>query len=132
MCLRHRVPSTLRCVTPVYPPPPDCRLPKRQSKFLFLNEVSALAVNITVTQSFRTISSSSNESKALCAYLGMEEAVDYGSDTSVPGDARTVSDTPMPEVQPPTLSPLSERDDANAPLAPHSTPGSDDAIIRTS
>ena len=36
----------------------------------------------------------------------------------------------MPEVQPPTtLSPFSERDDANAPLAPHSTPGSDNAII---
>ena len=36
----------------------------------------------------------------------------------------------MPEVQPPTtLSPFSERDDANAPLAPHSIPGLDDAII---
>uniref|UniRef100_M4BH06 Uncharacterized protein n=1 Tax=Hyaloperonospora arabidopsidis (strain Emoy2) TaxID=559515 RepID=M4BH06_HYAAE len=36
----------------------------------------------------------------------------------------------MPEVQPPTtLSPFSERDDANALLAPHSTPGSDDVII---
>ena len=59
----------------------------------------------------------------------MEEAVDYGSNTSVPGDARKISDTPMPEVQPPTtLSPFSERDDANAPLAPHSTPGLDDAI----
>ena len=60
----------------------------------------------------------------------MGEVVDYGSDTSVPGDARAMSDTPMPEVQPPTtVSPFSERDDANAPLAPHSTPGSDDAII---
>ena len=60
----------------------------------------------------------------------MEEAVDYGSDNSVPGDTRTMSDTPMPEVQPPTtLNPFSERDDANTPLAPHSTPGSDDAII---
>ena len=56
--------------------------------------------------------------------------MDYGSDTSVPGDTRTMSDTPMPEVQTPTtLSPFAERDDANAPLAPHSTPGSDDAII---
>uniref|UniRef100_M4C6P9 Uncharacterized protein n=1 Tax=Hyaloperonospora arabidopsidis (strain Emoy2) TaxID=559515 RepID=M4C6P9_HYAAE len=77
------------------------------------------------------MSSSSNESKALCEYLGMEEAVNYGSDTSVPGDARTMSNTPMPEVQPPTtlLSLFSNRDDANAPLAPHSTPGSDNAII---
>ena len=36
----------------------------------------------------------------------------------------------MPEVQPPTtLSPFSERDDVNTPLAPYSTLGSDDAII---
>uniref|UniRef100_M4BZ17 Uncharacterized protein n=1 Tax=Hyaloperonospora arabidopsidis (strain Emoy2) TaxID=559515 RepID=M4BZ17_HYAAE len=60
----------------------------------------------------------------------MEEAVDYGIDAIVPGDARTMIDTPMLDVQPPTtLSTFSERDDANAPLAPHSTPGSDDAII---
>ena len=60
----------------------------------------------------------------------MEEAVDYGSNTSVPGDARKMSDTPMSEVHPPTtLSPFAERNDANAPLAPHSTLGSDDAII---
>ena len=56
--------------------------------------------------------------------------MNYGSDTSVPGDSRTISDTPMLEVQPPTtLIPFSERDDANAPLAPHSALGSDDAII---
>ena len=42
----------------------------------------------------------------------MEEAVDYGSDTSVPGDARTMSDTPMSEVHPPTpLGPFAERDE---------------------
>ena len=56
--------------------------------------------------------------------------MDYGSDTSVPGDTRTMSDTPVPEVQfTTTLSPFSERNDANAALAPHSTLGSDDAII---
>ena len=66
-----------------------------------------------VTQSFSTVSSLPNESKALCAYLGMEEAGDYGSDTSVSGDARTMSDTPMFEIHPPTaLSPFAERDDA--------------------
>uniref|UniRef100_A0AAV1VAN4 Uncharacterized protein n=1 Tax=Peronospora matthiolae TaxID=2874970 RepID=A0AAV1VAN4_9STRA len=60
----------------------------------------------------------------------MEEAVDYISDSSIPGDERTTSDAPMPEVQPPTaLSPFFERDDMNAPLALHSTPGLDDAII---
>ena len=32
----------------------------------------------------------------------MEESVDYGSDTSIAGDARTMSDTPMSEVHPPT------------------------------
>ena len=59
------------------------------------------------------MSSSSNESKVLFAYLGMDEAVDYGSDTSVPGDARTMSDTPTSEVHPPTaLIPFAERDDA--------------------
>uniref|UniRef100_M4BAS7 Uncharacterized protein n=1 Tax=Hyaloperonospora arabidopsidis (strain Emoy2) TaxID=559515 RepID=M4BAS7_HYAAE len=60
----------------------------------------------------------------------MEEAVDYGSDTSVSGDARTMSNTPMSEVRPPTtLSPFAERYNANAPLAPHSTLSLDDAII---
>ena len=39
--------------------------------------------------------------------------MDYGSDTSVSGDARTVSDTPMSEVYPPTtLSSFAKRDDA--------------------
>ena len=59
------------------------------------------------------MSSSPNESVALCTYLGMEESVEYGSDTSVSGDARTVSDTPMSEVYPPTtLSAFAKRDDA--------------------
>ena len=39
--------------------------------------------------------------------------MDYGSDTSIAGDAGTMSDTPMSEVHPPTtLSPFAERDDA--------------------
>uniref|UniRef100_A0AAV1VLZ7 Uncharacterized protein n=1 Tax=Peronospora matthiolae TaxID=2874970 RepID=A0AAV1VLZ7_9STRA len=38
-----------------------------------------------------------------------------------------MSDSPMPEAQPSnTLSPFSERGDASAPLAQHSTPGSDE------
>uniref|UniRef100_M4BQA2 Uncharacterized protein n=1 Tax=Hyaloperonospora arabidopsidis (strain Emoy2) TaxID=559515 RepID=M4BQA2_HYAAE len=42
----------------------------------------------------------------------MEESVDYGSNTSIAGDARTMSDTPMSEVRPPTtLSPFAERDE---------------------
>ena len=43
----------------------------------------------------------------------MEASVDYGSDTSLACDARTMSDTPLSEVHPPpTLSPFAERDDA--------------------
>ena len=37
--------------------------------------------------------------------------MNYGSDTSVPGDARTMTDTPMSEVHPPTpLGPFDDRD----------------------
>uniref|UniRef100_A0AAV1TDF6 Uncharacterized protein n=1 Tax=Peronospora matthiolae TaxID=2874970 RepID=A0AAV1TDF6_9STRA len=74
--------------------------------------------------------SSSKETKPLCDYLGIEDAVDYGSDTSVQGDTGTVSDSPMPEAQPSnTLSPFSERGDASVPLAQHLTPGSDETTI---
>ena len=42
----------------------------------------------------------------------MEESVDYGSDTSLAGDARTVSDTSMSEVHPPTpLSSFADPDE---------------------
>ena len=42
----------------------------------------------------------------------METSVDYGSDTSLAGDARTMSDTPMSEVHPPThLGPFADRDE---------------------
>ena len=38
--------------------------------------------------------------------------MDYGSNTSIAGDARTMSDTPMSDVRPPTtLSPFAERDE---------------------
>uniref|UniRef100_A0AAV1TKI2 Uncharacterized protein n=1 Tax=Peronospora matthiolae TaxID=2874970 RepID=A0AAV1TKI2_9STRA len=76
------------------------------------------------------MSSSPNERQDFREYPETGQVVDYGSDTSVPGDAKTTSDTYMPEVQPSTtLSPFDERDDTNAPLAPYSTPDSDDAII---
>ena len=40
----------------------------------------------------------------------MEESVDYGSDTSLAGDARTMFDKPMSDVHPPTpLGPFAER-----------------------
>uniref|UniRef100_A0AAV1UDA6 Uncharacterized protein n=1 Tax=Peronospora matthiolae TaxID=2874970 RepID=A0AAV1UDA6_9STRA len=74
--------------------------------------------------------SSPNESKTLSDYLGIEEAVDYGSDTSVHGDAGTISDSPMPEAQPSyTPNLFSERGDVSAPLAQRSASGSDENII---
>ena len=46
--------------------------------------------------------------------------MDYGSDTSLAGDARTMSDTPMSEVHPPSpLGPFADRDEGfvtNNPL----------------
>uniref|UniRef100_A0AAV1TJX2 Uncharacterized protein n=1 Tax=Peronospora matthiolae TaxID=2874970 RepID=A0AAV1TJX2_9STRA len=76
------------------------------------------------------MSSSPNESKTLCDYLVVEEAVNYGSDTSVHGDTGTMSDSLMPEAQPSnTPYPFSERGDASAPLAQHSASGSDETII---
>uniref|UniRef100_M4BJ96 Uncharacterized protein n=1 Tax=Hyaloperonospora arabidopsidis (strain Emoy2) TaxID=559515 RepID=M4BJ96_HYAAE len=42
----------------------------------------------------------------------MEESADYGSDTSLAGDARTMSDTPMSEIHPPTsLGPFADPDE---------------------
>uniref|UniRef100_A0AAV1U894 Uncharacterized protein n=1 Tax=Peronospora matthiolae TaxID=2874970 RepID=A0AAV1U894_9STRA len=76
------------------------------------------------------MSSSPNESKALCDYLGIEEEVDYGSDTSVRSDTGTMSDSLMPEAQ--TLNapnPFAERGDASAQPAQHAASGSDESII---
>uniref|UniRef100_A0AAV1VI57 Pheromone n=1 Tax=Peronospora matthiolae TaxID=2874970 RepID=A0AAV1VI57_9STRA len=64
------------------------------------------------------MSSSPNESKALCDYLGIEEEVDYGSDTSVRGDTETICGSLMPEAQPSnTPNPFSDRGDASVPPA---------------
>uniref|UniRef100_A0AAV1T5X6 Uncharacterized protein n=1 Tax=Peronospora matthiolae TaxID=2874970 RepID=A0AAV1T5X6_9STRA len=76
------------------------------------------------------MSLSPNELKTLCDYLDIEEAVDYGSDTSVQGDTGTMSDSPMSEAQPSnTSSPFYERGDASAPPAQHAATGSDETII---
>uniref|UniRef100_A0AAV1T5X4 Uncharacterized protein n=2 Tax=Peronospora matthiolae TaxID=2874970 RepID=A0AAV1T5X4_9STRA len=76
------------------------------------------------------MSLSPNELKTLCDYLDIEEAVDYGSDTSVQGDTGTMSDSPMSEAQPSnTSSPFYERGDASAPPAQHAASGSDETII---
>uniref|UniRef100_A0AAV1U0V2 Uncharacterized protein n=2 Tax=Peronospora matthiolae TaxID=2874970 RepID=A0AAV1U0V2_9STRA len=76
------------------------------------------------------MSSSPNESKALCDYLGIEEEVDYGSDTSVRGYTGTMAGSLMPEAQPSnTPYPFAERGDASAPPAQYSASGSDETII---
>uniref|UniRef100_A0AAV1TLK1 Uncharacterized protein n=1 Tax=Peronospora matthiolae TaxID=2874970 RepID=A0AAV1TLK1_9STRA len=76
------------------------------------------------------MSSSPNESKALCDYLGIEEEVDYGSDTSVRGDTGTMSGSLMPEAQPlNTANPFAERGGASAPPAQYAASGSDETII---
>uniref|UniRef100_A0AAV1TSM0 Uncharacterized protein n=1 Tax=Peronospora matthiolae TaxID=2874970 RepID=A0AAV1TSM0_9STRA len=76
------------------------------------------------------MSSSPNESKALCDYLGIEEEVDYGSDTSVRGDTGTTSGSLMPEAQLSNApNPFAERGGASAPPAQHAASGSDETII---
>uniref|UniRef100_A0AAV1V483 Uncharacterized protein n=1 Tax=Peronospora matthiolae TaxID=2874970 RepID=A0AAV1V483_9STRA len=76
------------------------------------------------------MSSSPNESKALCDYLGIEEEVDYGSDTSVQGDTGTTSGSLMPEAQlSNTPNPFAERGGASTPPAQHAASGSDETII---
>uniref|UniRef100_A0AAV1TJK9 Uncharacterized protein n=1 Tax=Peronospora matthiolae TaxID=2874970 RepID=A0AAV1TJK9_9STRA len=76
------------------------------------------------------MSSPPNESKALCDYLGIEEEVDYGSDTSVRGHTGTMSGSLMPVAQPSnTPNPFAERGDASAPPALHAASGSDETII---
>uniref|UniRef100_A0AAV1VFB2 Uncharacterized protein n=1 Tax=Peronospora matthiolae TaxID=2874970 RepID=A0AAV1VFB2_9STRA len=76
------------------------------------------------------MSSSPNELKTLCDYLGIEEAVDYGSDTSVQGDTGTMSGSLMPEAQlSNTPNPFAERGGASAPPAQHAASGSDETII---
>uniref|UniRef100_A0AAV1UGQ1 Uncharacterized protein n=1 Tax=Peronospora matthiolae TaxID=2874970 RepID=A0AAV1UGQ1_9STRA len=79
------------------------------------------------------MSSSPNESKALCDYLGIEEEVDYGSDTSVRGGTGTTSGSLMPEAQlSNTPNPFAERGGASAPPAQHAASGSDETIITNS
>uniref|UniRef100_A0AAV1U4M4 Uncharacterized protein n=2 Tax=Peronospora matthiolae TaxID=2874970 RepID=A0AAV1U4M4_9STRA len=76
------------------------------------------------------MSSSPNESKTLWDYLGIEEEVDYDSDTSVRGDTGTTSGSLMPEAQlSNTPNPFAERGGASAPPAQHAASGSDETII---
>ena len=77
-----------------------------------------------------TMASPPHESLTLYSYLGIDEEVDYGSDTNVPGEERKTSDSPVQEARPHTApNPSAERGEANAPLAPHQTLIVGDAII---
>ena len=71
-----------------------------------------------------------HEPSTLFSYLNIDEEVDYGSDTNVPGEESTTSDSPVQEARPHTApNPFVEHGEANAPLEPHQTPLVGDAII---
>ena len=89
--------------------------------------------NLTVLATRTTMASPPHESLTLNSYLGIDEEVDYGSDTNVPGEERTTSDSPVQEARPHTApNTFAEHRDANAPLAPHQTPIVGDTIITKS
>ena len=76
------------------------------------------------------MASSTDESSTLSSYLGIDVEVDYGSDTNVHGEERTMSDSPVQEATPRTAPiPLAESGNASAPLAQHQTPHVGDEII---
>ncbi|CAI5733685.1 unnamed protein product [Peronospora destructor] len=71
-----------------------------------------------------------HESSTLSSYLGIDVEVDYGSDTDVHGEERTMSDSPVQEASPHTApNPFAERGEATAPSAQHQTLIVGDAII---
>ena len=47
-----------------------------------------------------TLISSPHEFQTFSSYLDHDEEVDYGSDTTVHGEQRTMSNQPVPEVRP--------------------------------
>ena len=70
------------------------------------------------------------ESPTLSSYFGIDVEEDYGSDTDVPGEERTKSDSPVQKERPHTApNPFAEHGEANVPLPLHQTPLVGDAII---
>ena len=66
----------------------------------------------------------------LSSYLGLDEEVDYGSDTNVLGDEGTSSSSPVPKVQPLTaLNPFAERGETTVPVAQHHATDTGECII---
>ena len=71
-----------------------------------------------------------HESSTLYLYIDIGVEVDYGRDTSVPGEERKMYDSLLQEERhhsPPNL--FAERGEANAPPAPHQYTILGDAII---
>ena len=78
------------------------------------------------------MASSPNESQTLFSYLEFDDDADYGSDTNVHGDERTLSHSPVPEVRPlSALNPLVKRNDTTAPETQHHTTDAGGNIIIT-
>ena len=78
------------------------------------------------------MASPSRETPSLSTYLGLDEELDYGSDTEVQEeDERTFSNLPpVREVRShPAPNPFVERGDTTAPLAPHQSFDADGNII---
>ena len=71
-----------------------------------------------------------HESRTLSSYLDFDEDVDYGSDTSVPGDDGISSHSAVSKARPLTApNPFAERGETTAPGAQHHTTDSDENII---
>ena len=71
-----------------------------------------------------------HKSSTLFSYLKINEEVNFGSDSNVPGEEKITSDSPVQEARPHTApNPFAELGEANAPLALHQTPLVGDAII---
>ena len=71
-----------------------------------------------------------NESRTLISYLDFDEDVDYGSDTSVPGDDGISSHSAVSEARPLTApNPFVERGETTAPGVQHHTTDADENII---
>ena len=88
------------------------------------------------------MASAPNESQTLSSYLDFDEDVDYGSDTSVPGDDGISSHSAVFEARPLTApnpfvergettapNPFVERGETTAPGVQHHTTDADENII---
>ena len=76
------------------------------------------------------MASPSRETPSLSTYLGLDEELDYGSDTDIYGEERTRSDSPVKEAAPHTApNPFAEHGETNASTALAHAPIVGDAII---